>query len=350
MADYTLPELPYDYAALEPHLSGQILELHHDKHHAGYVSGANATKEKLTEARANDDFASINQLQKNLAFNVSGHVLHSLFWQNMSPDAGGKPEGELAAAVDEAFGSFDALRSQLTQAALGVQGSGWGALSWDPTGGSLVVEQTTTTRQQRCSRERRSSSSTCGSTRSTCSTRSQGRLGEGVLERRQLAGLREAPVAAPDRGLRRRRAGCDRTPPPRVLSRRSRAAGRRPRRRRAEASILLRRPRRRSRRATRPHGTEALPVPLPAASSRAARVGAGRVATPPAASRPRRQQEATSAPAPSRAIRQRGHPTPLSRDLGPPSLITTSPRVGGLEPVDLVPALSRATTPGWWIV
>jgi Fe-Mn family superoxide dismutase len=141
MADYTLPELPYDYAALEPHLSGQILELHHDKHHAGYVSGANATKEKLTEARANDDFASINQLQKNLAFNVSGHVLHSLFWQNMSPDAGGKPEGELAAAVDEAFGSFDALRSQLTQAALGVQGSGWGALSWDPTGGSLVVEQ-----------------------------------------------------------------------------------------------------------------------------------------------------------------------------------------------------------------
>lgn len=141
MAEYTLPELPYDYAALEPHLSGQILELHHDKHHAAYVAGANTTREKLVEARSKDDYATINQLQKNLAFHVSGHVLHSLFWQNMAPGAGGPPEGELAAAVDDAFGSFDALRSQMNQAALGVQGSGWGALSWDPTGQSLVVEQ-----------------------------------------------------------------------------------------------------------------------------------------------------------------------------------------------------------------
>lgn len=141
MAEYTLPELPYDYAALEPHLSGQILELHHDKHHAAYVAGANTTQEKLAEARANDAFGTVNQLQKNLAFHVSGHVLHSLFWQNMAPDAGGKPEGDLAAAIDDAFGSFDAMKSQLNQAALGIQGSGWGALSWDPTGGSLVVEQ-----------------------------------------------------------------------------------------------------------------------------------------------------------------------------------------------------------------
>jgi Fe-Mn family superoxide dismutase len=141
MPIYTLPELPYDLAALEPHYSAKVLELHHDKHHAAYVKGVNDTMEKLADARAKDDFGSIVGLQKSLAFNLSGHVLHSLFWQNLSPDGGGKPEGDLAAAIDEYFGSFDAFRAQLTEATTTVQGSGWGSLAWEPLGQRLYVEQ-----------------------------------------------------------------------------------------------------------------------------------------------------------------------------------------------------------------
>jgi superoxide dismutase, Fe-Mn family len=141
MPEYTLPDLPYDYAALEPHYSAEILELHHDKHHATYVKGANAALEKLGEARQAGEFDTINQLQKNLAFNLSGHVLHSLFWQNMSPDGGDKPDGDLAAVIDASFGSFEGFRGQLSEAALNVQGSGWGALTWEPLGQRLIVEQ-----------------------------------------------------------------------------------------------------------------------------------------------------------------------------------------------------------------
>src|SRR3954452_11725001 len=141
MPVYTLPELPYDMSALEPHYSAEVLELHHDKHHAAYVAGANTTLERLGEARDSDDYGSINMLQKNLAFHLSGHVLHSMFWENLSPDGGGKPEGELDAAIADGFGGFDHFRSQLTEAALAVQGSGWGALTWEPLGKRLIVEQ-----------------------------------------------------------------------------------------------------------------------------------------------------------------------------------------------------------------
>ena len=141
MPRYTLPELPYGYSALEPHYSGQLLELHHKKHHAAYVTGANKTLEKLAEVRARDDFAAINQLTKSLAFNVSGHVLHSLLWKNLAPKGGGEPEGELAAAIKEYFGSFDGMKETLTEAAQNIQGSGWGALAWEPLGKQLVVEQ-----------------------------------------------------------------------------------------------------------------------------------------------------------------------------------------------------------------
>ena len=141
MADYTLPDLPYDYAALEPHYSGEILELHHDKHHAAYVAGANATLERLGESREHNDYASLVGLEKTLAFNVSGHVLHSLFWKNLSPDGGDRPDGELAAAIEEHFGSFDAFAAQLTAATNTIQGSGWGVLGWEPLGGRLLVEQ-----------------------------------------------------------------------------------------------------------------------------------------------------------------------------------------------------------------
>jgi Fe-Mn family superoxide dismutase len=141
MRYYTLPDLPYDYKALEPHLSGRILELHHDKHHKAYVDGANKVLDTLVEARASGNFGSINQLEKNLAFHLSGHILHSIFWLNMTPDGGDRPVGELAAAIDEHLGSFDQFRAQLSEAANNVQGSGWAALSWDPVGQRLIVEQ-----------------------------------------------------------------------------------------------------------------------------------------------------------------------------------------------------------------
>ncbi len=138
---YSLPDLPYDYAALEPHYQAENLQIHHDKHHAAYVTGANTTVEKLEEARSKEDFGGLVGLEKTLAFNVSGHVLHSMFWKNLSPDGGDRPTGELAAAIDEHFGSFEAFQGQLGQAAVLVQGSGWGALAWEPLGKRLVVEQ-----------------------------------------------------------------------------------------------------------------------------------------------------------------------------------------------------------------
>jgi Fe-Mn family superoxide dismutase len=141
MPAYTLPDLPYDYSALEPHYSAEVLELHHDKHHAAYVKGANETLEKLEAARAKDDFETIVGLQKAMAFHVSGHVLHSLFWKNLSPNGGGKPEGELQAAIENFFGNFDGFKAQLAAATTTVQGSGWGGLAWEPTGQRLIVEQ-----------------------------------------------------------------------------------------------------------------------------------------------------------------------------------------------------------------
>jgi superoxide dismutase, Fe-Mn family len=118
MASYTLPELPYSPGALEPHYSGEIVELHHDKHHAAYVKGANDTLEQLAAAREAGDFSAINMLTRSFAFHLSGHVLHSIFWTNMSPDGGGRPEGELAAAIDEVFGGFDVMQAQLTAATI----------------------------------------------------------------------------------------------------------------------------------------------------------------------------------------------------------------------------------------
>ena len=137
---YRLPDLPYDPGALEPSLSGRIVELHHGKHHAAYVNGANVTLARLAEARETGDLSGAGALSRDLAFHVSGHVLHSLFWRNLAPDAGGRPGGELAAAIDDAFGSFEGFARQFTSAAVGVQGSGWGALAWEPVGGRLIVE------------------------------------------------------------------------------------------------------------------------------------------------------------------------------------------------------------------
>ncbi|UOQ58502.1 superoxide dismutase [Leucobacter allii] len=134
MAAYSLPELPYDYAALEPHISGKIMQLHHDKHHQAYVTGANTALEQLAEARDSGNLAAVNKLEKDLAFNLGGHVNHTIFWNNLSPEGGGRPEGELAAAIDEFFGDFEKFQAHFTATALGVQGSGWAVLAWDALG------------------------------------------------------------------------------------------------------------------------------------------------------------------------------------------------------------------------
>ncbi|WP_150462606.1 superoxide dismutase [Nesterenkonia ebinurensis] len=141
MAEYTLPELDYDYGALEPYISGRIMELHHSKHHNTYVGGANTALEKLAEAREKGDYASTPLLLKNLQFNLGGHTNHSIFWKNLTPNGQGRPEGELAAAIDEYFAGFEKFRDQFTQAALTIQGSGWAILAYEPVGGNLVIEQ-----------------------------------------------------------------------------------------------------------------------------------------------------------------------------------------------------------------
>ena len=140
MSNYVLPELQYDYSALEPHISARIMELHHSKHHQAYVTGANAALEAMAEARANNNFAVLPKLQKDLAFNLGGHVNHSVFWKNLTPSSG-VPEGELAAAITEYFGSFDAFKAHFTAAAIGIQGSGWAYLAWDALGNRLIIGQ-----------------------------------------------------------------------------------------------------------------------------------------------------------------------------------------------------------------
>ncbi|MFZ4064878.1 MAG: superoxide dismutase [Micrococcales bacterium] len=141
MTKYVLPDLSYDYGALEPNISGRIMELHHDKHHLAYVNGANTALDALAEAREKNDLTMVNKFQKDLAFNLAGHVNHTVFWKNMSPEGGDKPTGELAAAIDNFFGSFDAFRAHFTASALGIQGSGWSILVWDILGQKLIIEQ-----------------------------------------------------------------------------------------------------------------------------------------------------------------------------------------------------------------
>ncbi len=141
MAKYVLPDLAYDYGALEPHVSGAIMQLHHDKHHAAYVKGANETLDQLAEARTKNDFARTAAFERALAFHVSGHVLHSIFWQNLTPHGGDKPAGALGEAINRDFGSFDAFKGQLNSAAATIMGSGWAALTWDPLAKRLVTTQ-----------------------------------------------------------------------------------------------------------------------------------------------------------------------------------------------------------------
>lgn len=136
----TLPELPYDYAALEPVICREIMELHHSKHHAAYVTNYNAAKEQLDEAVAKQDTNKIISLQGALRFNGGGHINHSIFWKNLSPDRS-EPSEKLKNAIIKDFKSLDNLKAELKVAAVGVQGSGWAWLGLNKKTGALEVVQ-----------------------------------------------------------------------------------------------------------------------------------------------------------------------------------------------------------------
>jgi len=138
---HKLPELPYAYDALEPHYDQETLRLHHDVHHAGYVKGLNAAEEELAAMLESGDFKNAKSVCGALAFHGSGHILHSIFWTNMKPGGGGEPAGELAAAIQRQFGSFDAFKGLFLAATNAVAGSGWGILAYRPSDDALVVLQ-----------------------------------------------------------------------------------------------------------------------------------------------------------------------------------------------------------------
>lgn len=141
MTKYVLPELGYEYSALEPHVSARIMELHHSKHHAAYVKNANDVLDQINDARNSGDLSKLAHLERALAFNLSGHVLHSIFWKNLSPKGGGRPEGDLAKLVDRDFGGFEKFQAQMNNAAATIMGSGWAALVWEPLSARLVTTQ-----------------------------------------------------------------------------------------------------------------------------------------------------------------------------------------------------------------
>lgn len=127
-----LPPLPYPYDALEPYISATTLRIHHDRHHLAYVNGLNRAELALAEARESANFTLVKHWERELAFHGSGHILHSIYWTNMTPGGGGVPGGFLAVEINRAFGSFAAFRGQFGAAAEQVEASGWAILVWQP--------------------------------------------------------------------------------------------------------------------------------------------------------------------------------------------------------------------------
>jgi Fe-Mn family superoxide dismutase len=139
---YKLPPLPYDFGALEPVISAEIMNLHYTKHHQAYVNNLNKALEQYAEAEQKNDLAAMIALQSAIKFNGGGHVNHSIFWTNLAPkDQGGgnPPEGELAAAINKNFGSLQNLMDQMSTKSVAIQGSGWGWLGYDKAGDRLAV-------------------------------------------------------------------------------------------------------------------------------------------------------------------------------------------------------------------
>jgi len=128
---YVLPRLPYEYKDLAPYMSEEQLRIHHSRHHQAYVNGANAIFQRLDKARKEDADLDVKSTLKELSFNIGGHLLHSLFWENLAPTGkgGGKPGGFLGDVVEKEFGSFQRFRKEFSQAASSVEGSGWAALA-----------------------------------------------------------------------------------------------------------------------------------------------------------------------------------------------------------------------------
>jgi Fe-Mn family superoxide dismutase len=141
---YSVPDLPYDYDALEPHIDEETMRVHHDKHHQAYVDKANAALEgtewaDVDVAEVLQDLSSLpDDKQAPVRNNGGGHYNHSLFWQMMSPDGGGEPEGDLASAIEDAFGGFDDFKSQFKDAGVNQFGSGWAWLVHDGSGLAIV--------------------------------------------------------------------------------------------------------------------------------------------------------------------------------------------------------------------
>lgn len=145
---YQLPELPYDFNALEPVISGEIMELHYSKHHKGYVTNLNTALEKYHEAESKNDVAQMIALQSAVKFNGGGHINHSIFWTLLAPiskGGGGHPKGDLAKMIERDFGSFDAFKEKFNTVTTGVQGSGWGWLGFNK--GQKKLEIATTSNQ-----------------------------------------------------------------------------------------------------------------------------------------------------------------------------------------------------------
>jgi len=136
---HTLPDLSYDYNALEPVISSEIMQLHHSKHHQTYVNNLNVAEEQLEEATVKGDTSKIIALAPALRFNGGGHINHSIFWTNLSPNGGGEPTGELLEAIQRDFGSFDVLKTRLSASTVAVQGSGWGWLGYDKVNNRLSI-------------------------------------------------------------------------------------------------------------------------------------------------------------------------------------------------------------------
>lgn len=141
-SQYTLPKLPYAYDALAPIYDEQTLKLHHDKHHAAYVKGLNDAVAKLENMRKSNDFAAVKAASIDLAFNGSGHVLHTLFWHSMKPGGNnGQVPFELKSAINDSFGSVEACQAQFAAATKAVEGSGWGVLAFEPVSRKIMVLQ-----------------------------------------------------------------------------------------------------------------------------------------------------------------------------------------------------------------
>ncbi|WP_248516728.1 superoxide dismutase [Salinarchaeum laminariae] len=134
-SDPELPALPYDYDALEPHISEQVLTWHHDTHHQGYVNGLDSAEETLAENREAGEFDGSAAAIRNVTHNGSGHYLHTLFWENMDPNGGGEPDGDLRERIEEDFGSVDAWKGEFEAAASGA--GGWALLVYDPVAKQL---------------------------------------------------------------------------------------------------------------------------------------------------------------------------------------------------------------------